>query len=514
MDQLILISQLGTVLVTNTTKYLSTLPHPIEVLEELVAVVSVTSNLLTSLNCTLLRFPSLAAKLSPKYSFVGPLCEDVRKAFREFEERVLDAKGMRIFEPNDVGLVRLPRNAWVLVMRGEQRAASLRSRLYVEKYRVRVLIEAVCWVGLNGKAGLSEQEMMELRGLKNMLPLIAERLVGVQKDYVPRLKAITSGEEKEVVGIDVKREEKPTAPLVSVEEKREPVMAFKTPEPSLLKMPLHSKLTSPSTSSLASTSSSSSRFVSSLSTLNINDILTPNSATAFDDSIQEVWLLRRTEAKKKLRHTRTVFGVKYYVYHSYEPATFYVKAQPSCASDIRALRAECRGTSTDNQHLASAKKSILKLPDDAQWEIQKLLESRDKASSNENVRREWEVVAFKEQPRRKISPEKGRWWQRSQKALVEWVLVIRGETVDHKTRVLPSKHEDPWNPRPKLPVRAMIPAPAPAPVPVVTAPVQARAQVPTGTVLRHVENRRVMTTEEAEKKMEEIVRDLFRCGDD
>jgi hypothetical protein len=89
--------------------------------------------------------------LSPKYSFIGPLCEDVKKAFKELEDRVVEAKDLKIFEPNDVGLVRLPRNAWVLVMRGEQKAASLRSRLYVKKYRVRVLIEAVCWVGLDRK---------------------------------------------------------------------------------------------------------------------------------------------------------------------------------------------------------------------------------------------------------------------------------------------------------------------------------------------------------------------------
>jgi hypothetical protein len=264
MDQLIFIAQLGTALVTNTTKYLSTLPHPIETLEELVSVVAVTSNLLTSLNSTLNRFPSLAASLSPKYSFIGPLCEDVKKAFRELEERVLEAKGLRIFEPNDVGLVRLPRNAWVLVMRGEQRAASLRSRLYVEKYRVRVLIEAVCWVGLNGKTGLSEQEVKELRSLRSMLPLIAERLVGVEKDYVPRLKMLMGGEEKEVVSVELKREERPAVPLVPVEEKTEMVKAFKTPEPSLLKMPMSGKLSihsCASTDSLASTSSSSSRSV-------------------------------------------------------------------------------------------------------------------------------------------------------------------------------------------------------------------------------------------------------------
>jgi hypothetical protein len=131
------------------------------------------------------------------------------------------------------------------------------------------------------------------------------------------------------------------------------------------------------------------------------------------------------------------------------------------------------------------------------------MESRDKASSNENVKREWKVVAFRERPRRKISPEKGKWWQRRKKGLIDWVVVIKGETVDRKTRVMPSKHEDPWNPKPKqqlaLP-RVVNPA---------TVQAQARAQVQVRTVLRYVETRRVMTSGEAERKMEEIVNDLF-----
>jgi hypothetical protein len=66
------------------------------------------------------------------------------------------------------------------------------------------------------------------------------------------------------------------------------------------------------------------------------------------------------------------------------------------------------------------------MPDEAQWEIQKLTESRDKASSNEYVKREWEVVSFKERPRRKISLEKGKWQGgMGKKGLVEWVIVFR-----------------------------------------------------------------------------------------
>jgi hypothetical protein len=261
-----------------------------------------------------------------------------------------------------------------------------------------------------------------------------------------------------------------------------------------------------STDSLASTSS---RFVS--LPLKTYNLLTSSSVTAFDDPIQEVWLLRRNEAKRKLERSRSLLSIEWYASHSYEPATFYVTALPYYAPEIKSLRAECRGTSTDSQHQTQLKKTILKMPDEAQWEIQKLTESRDKASSNANVKREWEVVAFKERPRRKITPEKRGSLQGGKKGLVEWVIVIKGETVDHKARVMPSKHEDPWNPKPKqqLPPAGIVNS-APV-VTAVVAPVQGQvcAQVPAKAVLIQVENRRVLTSEEAEKKMKEIVGELF-----
>jgi hypothetical protein len=104
-------SQTGHVLLTNITKYLSTLPNPIEIVEELVAVCAVNSSLLDTLNSALYFFH---LTLSPEHSFVGPLCYDVCFAFKQLEEKVNEARRMKVFELNDVGLVRLPRAAWVL----------------------------------------------------------------------------------------------------------------------------------------------------------------------------------------------------------------------------------------------------------------------------------------------------------------------------------------------------------------------------------------------------------------
>jgi hypothetical protein len=112
---------------------------------------------------------------------------------------------------------------------------------------------------------LSEEEKGELKVLKDMLPLIAERLMGMQMDYVPRLKALTGGEVKE---------------FVSVEEKRGKL------KPSLLKMTLRGKgsiCSFISTNSLASTSSSSLKLVS--SPIKTYTILTLCSLTIINDSI-------------------------------------------------------------------------------------------------------------------------------------------------------------------------------------------------------------------------------------
>ena len=91
--------------------------------------------------------------------------------------------------------------------------------------------------------------------------------------------------------------------------------------------------------------------------------------------------------------------------------------------------------------------------------------------------------------------------------MIDWVVVIKGETVDRKTRVMPSKYEDLWNPKPKqqLALPRVVNSVLAVPPVAATVQTQARAQVQAGTVLRYVENRRVMTSGEAERKMEKIV---------
>jgi hypothetical protein len=134
------------------------------------------------------------------------------------------------------------------------------------------------------------------------------------------------GRKKEFVSVEEKREKPVVTP---VEEKVEVVKGFRMPEPSLLKMTLRGKRSirsSASTDSLASTSSSSSRLVS--SPIETYTVLTSSSVTIIGDSIQEVWLLRCNEAKKKPKDSATTFGILWSKHHRHEPASYYAKLSP------------------------------------------------------------------------------------------------------------------------------------------------------------------------------------------
>jgi hypothetical protein len=138
------------------------------------------------------------------------------------------------------------------------------------------------------------------------------------------------------------------------------------------------------------------------------------------------------------------------------------------------------------------------MDENAQQEIQKLCEAREKSSSNENVRRNWDVVGLVERPRRKISQEGQRWWKKKER--VEWVLVLRGETGDCRSRVTPVKHEDPWKPRPVVvsqPQQIVCPAHGQG----------------IGNMVRRVPEKKQMSVEEAEVKMGEMLGDLLNVGE-
>ncbi len=192
------VSTHGTRMIQRITAFLSTLPHPIEPIEELVSVCSVTCSLLVSLDAAIptpgtaktTTTPPLQAKPQP---FVRPLTRDILYAFTLLESLVVQAMQRKVFLPNETGLVRLPRVAWGLVCGGREQ--ELRSRCYVEKFRVRVLIDAAVWyfgsmpgpVPAQARASEEGERAREVERVRGRLGLVSERLEGVWRDYGPRV---------------------------------------------------------------------------------------------------------------------------------------------------------------------------------------------------------------------------------------------------------------------------------------------------------------------------------------
>lgn len=186
-----------------TTSFASTLPCTIEPLEELLGTAGITNSLLQALQSTSQRFGIV---FHASYSFLNPLVQDNVFALQQLDSIVLHARELGVWEGIDIlgrEAGERGRETWCVVCGGEDNARKLRSRFFVEKYRVRVLIDAVTWFGLRRINQRSVEQERELQGLEARLGVVAERLCGVWRDYVPRLNVLRqSGEE----GSQVQRE--------------------------------------------------------------------------------------------------------------------------------------------------------------------------------------------------------------------------------------------------------------------------------------------------------------------
>jgi hypothetical protein len=174
----------------NTTIYLSTLSAPIEPLEELLAVSGLTNSLLQALQSTIQRFD---LSFHPTSSFINPLTQDILSNLDQLRTIVQDARSSRVWESN-AGVHGAGRVSWCTVCGNEENAKRLRSRFFVEKYRVRVLIDAVSWFALRNIQHRSQEQEIEYQEVGKRLGTVAERLVGVWRDYTPRLKALEASQ--------------------------------------------------------------------------------------------------------------------------------------------------------------------------------------------------------------------------------------------------------------------------------------------------------------------------------
>ena len=193
------------------------------------------------------------------------------------------------------------------------------------------------------------------------------------------------------------------------------------------------------------------------------------------------------------------------------------------------------------KHRESVNKAMRGLPKKARSSIKTLVEDRERSSSNAKARRQWSIVAV----RPKIKDHYGGLSFFKSAKSQDWLIMLKGETVDKAERKYPYRFEDPWRnnfqpvPRRRSPRRS---CPPPRPVSYNSwdhdyippqrvrhhSPVRVRSQSPLPFIPmedhRHrqisgsseIEGFRpgtivvgeVLNIEDAEKKMDEILQDL------
>lgn len=196
------------------------------------------------------------------------------------------------------------------------------------------------------------------------------------------------------------------------------------------------------------TSRTNTIYKSSLS-ITTKDPSAPNTNPTSDDQvIHEAWVLNRTYPLRRKIITFGILSIPCCYFYEREKVDWWSTALPTCATDITTY---LQTSTTQNISLNGIHSKIRAMPQDAQWEIQNLLEDREKSCSHRHVNRKWEIVGLVERPSRYVEgPVTEKRWlgMRSKKVVpLEWVAVIKGETVDHQERIKPSRFADSWEQR-------------------------------------------------------------------
>lgn len=96
------------------------------------------------------------------------------------------------------------------------------------------------------------------------------------------------------------------------------------------------------------------------------------------------------------------------------------------------------------KHKEVLQKAIQAVPQKFGIEIDLLIEDRTEASSSEDAKREWSVVSVRPQQRYPYGSAKN-WGKDPQ--YTNWLVTIRGETIDNVERSRSNRRDDPWRKR-------------------------------------------------------------------
>jgi hypothetical protein len=158
-----------------------------------------------------------------------------------------------------------------------------------------------------------------------------------------------------------------------------------------------------------------------------------------DKEVLEEWLLRWTNPIKDVRASISLLGIGFKKYHE-DPGYWGIDPEMRSQVELQEALQVLTSNSSQANYRDSVYKAISSLPESAREVVEGLLEDRAKNTSNENHTRRWTVVALR--PQVKNHFEKDRFFK--SKKSQDWLIMIKGETLDRKRRQVTNRWYDPW----------------------------------------------------------------------
>jgi hypothetical protein len=161
------------------------------------------------------------------------------------------------------------------------------------------------------------------------------------------------------------------------------------------------------------------------------------------DEKYEEWTLRWVAPHKRVDRSRSILGISFKTY--YEDEGFWgTDPELRTQKELKGKHEDAIAGLTPDQHKSAMQKAIQAIPKNGGNHIDNLLEERADASSSEEVRREWTIVAVT--PKARFPYSSAKKWGKDV-LTTDWVITIRGSTISTEERSRSYRREDPWQTR-------------------------------------------------------------------
>ncbi len=157
------------------------------------------------------------------------------------------------------------------------------------------------------------------------------------------------------------------------------------------------------------------------------------------NEVYEEWLLRWNPPIRNVQRSWGLFGLKIKSY--YEDSGFWdTNSELRTEAEMKEQHDISRANLSAAKHKEAMQKAIQAIPKEGGAHIDRLLEERSEACSI-NAKREWSVVAVRSKQKYPYSSNKA--WGKDPR-YTDWLITIKGETVDTLQRGRTLRWEDPF----------------------------------------------------------------------